>query len=243
MTEAATSRDATRARIIDVAARLLHEDGAAAVTTRAVAEGAGVQAPTIYRLFGDKDGLLDAVAEHVLDAFVSSKARVVEAATADGVDALADLRAGWQTQIEFGLANPDLFRILSGPGHLGRSSAVEAGRRVLEARVRRVAQTGRLRVSEERAVQLVHAAGTGAVQTMLAMPPGQRDVGLADDLYEAVVRQILTDAPDRPDGDSLATAVAMRALTARLDMLSGPERDLLSEWLGRVVAVLSERDG
>jgi AcrR family transcriptional regulator len=36
--------------------------GRRAVTTRAVAAGAGVQAPTIYRLFGDKDGLLDALA-------------------------------------------------------------------------------------------------------------------------------------------------------------------------------------
>ena len=53
---------------MEVAARLLREQGAAAVTTRAVAMAAGVQAPTIYRLFGDKDGLLDAVAEYVLAA-------------------------------------------------------------------------------------------------------------------------------------------------------------------------------
>ena len=61
MAEPTDARGATRARIVDVAARLLQTDGPAAVTTRAVAEGAGVQAPTIYRLFGDKEGLLDAV--------------------------------------------------------------------------------------------------------------------------------------------------------------------------------------
>src|ERR1700677_3669653 len=51
----------TRENLVEVAARLLREQGAAAVTTRAVALAAGVQAPAIYRLFGDKDGLLDAV--------------------------------------------------------------------------------------------------------------------------------------------------------------------------------------
>ncbi|MGF2047081.1 helix-turn-helix domain-containing protein, partial [Enterococcus gallinarum] len=58
------SRDDVRERIIAAAADLLQDGGTAAVTTRAVAERASTQAPTIYRLFGDKDGLLDAVAEH-----------------------------------------------------------------------------------------------------------------------------------------------------------------------------------
>jgi hypothetical protein len=38
-----------RARIIDAAARLLQEQGPAAVTTHGVAQAAGVQAPAIYR--------------------------------------------------------------------------------------------------------------------------------------------------------------------------------------------------
>ncbi|WP_328341958.1 helix-turn-helix domain-containing protein [Micromonospora sp. NBC_00421] len=43
--------------------RLVTWGGARAVTTRGVAERARVRAPTIYRLFGDKDGLVEAVAE------------------------------------------------------------------------------------------------------------------------------------------------------------------------------------
>jgi AcrR family transcriptional regulator len=70
------------------------------------AEQAGVQPPAIPRLFGDKDGLLEAVAEHVMAAFASSKAAIVEAASADNVVPLDDLRAGWQSQIAFGVANP-----------------------------------------------------------------------------------------------------------------------------------------
>jgi len=224
-----------RSRIIEVAACLLQEQGAAAVTTRGVARGAGVQAPTIYRLFGDKDGLLEAVAEYVMATFVSAKAAIVEAASAGGVDPLVDLHDGWQTQIEFGVANPDLFRLLSDPSRVAQSPAAQSGRRVLESRVHRVAEAGRLRVSEQRAVGLIHAAGVGAIQAILATPPEQRDPGLAEDLYDAVLRQIVTDAPEPAGGRTVATAVALRAVTSRLHMLSESEQRLLKEWLDRVI--------
>jgi AcrR family transcriptional regulator len=236
MTETARSRADTRSRIVDVSARLLQEQGPAALTTRGVAEAAGVQAPTIYRLFGDKDGLLDAVAEHVLATYVSSKAAVVAAASADNVDPLDDLRAGWQTQIEFGVANPTIFGLLSDP-HRGTSSpAAQSGKRVLESRVHRVALAGRLRVGEQRAVDLIHAAGTGTVLAILSTPAEERDPGLAEAMYDAVLRQILTDAPDPAGGERVANAVALRAMASRLGMLSEAEQQLLTEWLDRVIA-------
>src|ERR1700710_1853188 len=132
MTDATLTRADTRSKIVDVAARLLHEHGPSAVTTRGVAEAAGVQAPTIYRLFGDKDGLLEAVAEHVMASFVSAKAETVEAARAADVDPLDDLREGWQAQIEFAVANPTLFRLLSDPSRVLHSPAARSGRQVLE---------------------------------------------------------------------------------------------------------------
>jgi AcrR family transcriptional regulator len=221
---------------VDVAARLLREEGPAAVTTRGVAEGAGVQAPVIYRLFGDKDGLLEAVAEYVMAAFVSAKAQDVEAASAANIDPLDDLRAGWETQIDFGVANPALFRLLSDPDRVLRSPAAQSGRRVLESRVHRVAVTGRLRVSERRAVGLIQAAGIGVIQTLLSTPPDQRDPGLAESMFQAVLRQILTDVPERPDGGPMATAVAFRAIAPRLDTLSEAERRLLAEWLDRALS-------
>lgn len=234
-----TSHRDTWLTIIDVAARLLREQGVAAVTTRGVAEGAGVQAPTIYRLFGDKDGLLEAVAEHVMAEHVSAKGATVEAASAADVDPLEDLRAGWETQIDFSVANPTLFRLLSDPDRALLSPAAQAGKRVLESRVHRVARTGRLRVSERRAVDLIQAAGIGAVHTLLATPPEHRDHGLADAIYEAVLGQILTESPVHADDGSMATVVACRALAPQLDMLSVPERRLLTEWLDRVVDYLS----
>lgn len=233
-----SSRSDTRSKIVDVAARLLREQGPAAVTTRGVAEGAGVQAPTIYRLFGDKDGLLDAVAEHVMATYVSAKAAIVAMASAENVAPLDDLRAGWEMQIDFGVANPTLFGLLSDPGREMRSPAAQSGKHVLESRVHRIAVTGRLRVSEQRAIDLIHAGGTGTVLTILSTPPEQRDPGLAEDMYEAVLRQILTDAPERAKNGSMATAVALRAIAPRLDMLSQAERQLLAEWLDRAIDAL-----
>ena len=236
MDDASDSRPGSRARIIDAAAQLLKEHGPAAVTTRAVAVGAGVQPPAIYRLFGDKDGLLEAVAEHVMTSYVEAKAGVVDAAAADGVDPLDDLRAGWQTQLEFGLANPDIFRLLSDPSRVLTSPSAAAGRRVLEKRIRRVAESGRLRVSEQRALGLVQAGGIGTIQTLLATPPEQRDPGLGEAMYEAVLAQILTDAPARDADDTVAATVAFRAITPSLTALSDSERRLMTEWLDRSLA-------
>lgn len=217
-----------RERIVEVAAQLLRERGASAVTTRAVAQAAGMQAPTIYRFFEDKDALLDAVAEHVLATYVAGKALVE-----DGADPVADLCAAWEAHIAFGLANPALFGLLTDPERGARSSAAAAGLEVLRARVHRVAAAGRLRVGERRAVELIHAAGTGAVLTLLAMPPHEREPDLADAMYDAVLRSILTDAPALPADGTTAVGVAFRAVAPTLPGLTDAERALLAEWLDR----------
>lgn len=239
MRDATASRSDTRARIVDVAARLLREQGPAAVTTRGVAEEAGVQAPAIYRLFGDKDGLLEAVAEHVVATYVSAKAATVEAAAADDVDPLDDLHAGWKAQMDFGVANPTLFRLLSDPDRVVHSRAAQAGRHVLESRVHRVALTGRLRVSEQRCADLIQAAGVGTIQMLLSAPPEHRDPALADAMYEAVIAHILTNEPDRSDNGLAATTVAFRAVLPHLEMLTKAEQQLMAEWLDRAIDALS----
>src|ERR1700712_4800972 len=238
MTEVIKNRADTRSRIVDAAARLLQKDGPTAVTTRGVADAAGVQAPAIYRLFGDKDGLLEAVAEHVMSTYVAAKAAIVAAASAAEMDPLQDLWAGWNTQMDFGLANPVLFRLLSDPERVSHSPAARSGKRVLEARVHRIAVTGRLRVSEERAVDLIQAAGIGTISTLLFTPPGQRDPGLADNMFQAVLDQMLTSAAERAEDGPKPIAVAFRAIAPGLSMLSEAERQLLAEWLDRAIAGL-----
>src|SRR6476661_7917060 len=123
-------RDDVRSSIVGAAARLLRDEGAQAVTTRAVALAAGVQAPTIYRLFGDKDGLIDAVAEDVMATYVADKAEAAATTGADS-DPVADLRAGWQLHVHFGVTNAELYALLNTPGRGSRSPATAAGIDVL----------------------------------------------------------------------------------------------------------------
>jgi hypothetical protein len=104
---------------------------------------------------------------------------------------------------------------------------------VLRNRVRCLAATGRLRVTERRAVDLFHAASTGTVFTLLCMAPQDRDPGLADAMYDTVMQTILTNAPALPDESTTAAAVTFRTLVPGLATLSDAERALLSEWLDR----------
>ncbi len=224
-----------RARITEAAARLLAEGGRAAVTTRAVARAAGTAAPTIFRLFGDKDGLMDAVAEHVLATYVASTSG--QAALEDG-EPLEDLRVAWRMHVEFGLANPDLFTLLTIPGRAERSSATTAGAGVLEARVQRVAAAGLLGVSEPRAVAMIHAAGTGAVLALLHQPLAGRDSFLAEAMLDAVLGAVLAAVPAPHASDLTPLAAAMRTAVPELPALSKAEAGLLSEWLTRSINAL-----
>src|ERR1041384_4373067 len=109
--------DDVRTRILEAAAQLIREGGPEAATTRAVASAAGIQAPTIYRLFGDKRGLLDAVAEHSMALYVASKSR-----HAPHPDPVQDLRDGWDMHVAFGLSHPGLFALMSGDPPAGVAS-------------------------------------------------------------------------------------------------------------------------
>jgi AcrR family transcriptional regulator len=219
------TRDSARTHLVEVAARLLAEGGPAAVTTRSVAAAAGVQAPTIYRLFGDKLGLLDAVVDHGYRTYVGQK-RI----DPDG-DPVTGLRAGWDLHVGFGLANPALFRLMHAalPADDSHDPA-EAGADVLRERVRRVAAAGRLRVTEQRAVLMIRAAGTGTVLTLIDTPG---DDGLAEAAWDAVAAAILTDSPTPVAGPAPA-AVALRAALPDLTAFSPAERHLLGEWLDRI---------
>ncbi len=220
--------DDTRTRILAAAAELLAEGGREAVSTRAVGAAAGVQAPTIYRLFGDKRGLLDALATYGLTAYLNRK---IDQEPSD--DPVEDLRAGWDLHLEFGLANPALYALMYGePG--APSPAAVAAAEILAAHIGRIARTGRLRVSEERAAQLVHAAGSGTTLSLIAMPEEARDLGLSDLAREAVIAAITTDAPATTSTGPVGAATALRAALPETTALTEGEQILLREWLDRI---------
>lgn len=219
-----------RDRILSAATALIASGGRDAATTRAVAAAAQVQAPTIYRLFGDKRGLLAAVAQAGLVAYMAGKA-----AQAPQLDPVADLRDGWDAHVAFGLANPGLFAILNGEAQAqGPSPAVAAGLDVLRGRIRRIALAGRLRVTEERALALLRSAYAGTVLTLLGQPGNMRDAGLAEAAREAVVAAITSDAGRLADAGLAAAAVSLRASLDRAPALTDGERHLLGELLDRI---------
>ena len=228
--DSGSSRDRTRAQLVEVAAELLATQGPDAVTTRSVALAAGVQAPTIYRLFGDKNGLLDAVVQHGFASYLARKPPV----GADG-DPVESLRAGWELHVGFGLANPELFRLMYTALRTPDGRAIAAaGTGVLQARVHRVAEAGRLRVTERRAVDLISAAGTGVVFTLIDQAEDERDGALADTAWESVCAIILTDASTAAITGPAAAAVTLRAALAELTALTAAERALLGDWLDRI---------
>jgi AcrR family transcriptional regulator len=227
-----SARDRTRAQLVEVAAQLLATQGADAVTTRSVALAAGVQAPAIYRLFGDKNGLLDAVAEHGFASYMARKPPVDAEA-----DPVASLHAGWELHVGFGLANPQLFRLMhTGPRTPGGRAAAAAGLEILRARVHRVAAAGRLRVTERRAVELISAAGTGVVFTLIDQGGDERDEALADTAWESVRAAILVDQDTDAVPSPAAAAVTLRAALPGLTALTPAERTLLGDWLDRIAA-------
>ena len=217
-----------RTRIVQAAATLLAGGGRDAVTTRAVSTAAGVQAPTIYRHFGDMRGLLDAVAEHGFSAYLGEKSVRVA-----GPEPVEDLRTGWEAHIGFGLAHPGLYALMYGDPRPGvETPAATAARGILHEHVRRIAAAGRLRVSEELAAHMIHAAGSGTVFALLAM--AEPDPQLSHATREAVLAAILTDVPATPAPGPAAAANALRAVLGQASALSAGERQLLGEWLTRL---------
>ena len=230
--EAPDVQEALRSRILAAAADLLNREGRDALTTRAVAAAAGVQAPTLYRLFGDKRGLLDAVAQHGFTAYLRDKERA--APRADPADGLRD---GWDLQVAFGLAHPAIYALMAGdPQPEGPSPAEAAGREHLRRKLRALALAGRLRVGEERAALLLHAGCRGLVLTLLSLPEAERDPELSVLAREGVLASFVTDVAPPALPDPAGAAIQLRAYLPDTDRLSPGERALLGELLDRLAA-------
>jgi hypothetical protein len=105
---------------------------------------------------------------------------------------------------------------------------------VLTKHIRRIAEAGRLRVPEDRAATLVHAAGCGTTLTLIATPEDRRAPELSPTAREAIIAAITTDAPAAAAPGPAAAAVTLRAVLPQTDALTAPERGLMQEWLDRI---------
>jgi AcrR family transcriptional regulator len=221
--------------VLKVALALLTKQGRNAVTTRSVAEAAEVQPPVLYRLFGDKDGLLDAVTEYGFLRYLAKKP-----SPALGGDPVEGLRAGWDLHVEFGLGNPELYLLMYADPRPGADSpAAQKAFALLDQHMQRVAAAGRLRVSVARACALYHAAALGIVMHLLSQAPEQRDLGLSAIARDQALSGI-TDAPPAISNSTLsAVANQLHASLGKLsetsNVLSDAERSLLLEWVQRLL--------
>jgi AcrR family transcriptional regulator len=226
----------TKDRVLRAAADLLADGGRDAVSTRAVSAAAGVQAPTLYRLFGDKDGLLDAVAAHGFAEYLARKEALPE--TADPVE---DLRHGWDLHVDFGLSRPQFYVLMFGDTSGRTTEASRAAAARLDHMVTRVAEAGRLRMGVERVKQLTHATCVGITLSLIASP--EPDLEVSAIAREATLRTFVVDMPAPEQiADIASRAVALRAALPPADdpSLSRAERALLTEWLDRLANARTE---
>ncbi|GIG26335.1 TetR/AcrR family transcriptional regulator [Cellulomonas denverensis] len=215
----------TRTAVLDHAARLLAASPTGEISTRAVCEAAGITQPVLYRQFGDKDGLLAAVVDHVWEQYLATKRAAPR--SADPVD---DLRAGWANHVAFARAHPHAYRLLFGTSLGTRPGAMAEAMGLLRGILDRIAAEGRLRLDPDRATTLVMAANSGLCLAMIlrpdATPPGS-DTALCDLIVGGLV-------DDATPADPVATA----ATTLRAHLPADPrfrvaEAALLDDWLTR----------
>lgn len=229
-----------RERILGAAFALLTTGGRDAVTTRAVAEAAGVQPPVLYRLFRDKRGLLDAVTEYGFALYLSEKRQPHPAE-----DPIQFLRDGWARHIQFGLAHPELYLLMyADPQPADTVRSVPHGRPGLTAHMQMIAAAGRLRLPVGLAADLFHGAACGVVMTLLAAAESERNMALSQVACEAALSSILTDCPISLDSTAAAAANMLRAQLLQVDaqrlptsrLFTEAEISLMLEWLARLAS-------
>ncbi|MCO5993361.1 TetR/AcrR family transcriptional regulator [Actinoallomurus rhizosphaericola] len=224
----------TRRQIIEVAAEILEREGAHAVSTRSVAAAAGIRAASLYQYFGDKDGLLAALAIHGFDLYLAEKH-----ALARTDDPVADMRRGWDTHVDFGLRHPALYLLMYGTDRPGRRPpAADEANAFLLRFLDRAADAGRLRVPPVLSARLCLAAVTGVTLSLIGTPAEDRDPELSPRARDILIDSLITD-PAPAAGSGLASrALALDAAIAAAGEDGFPlrpaETALLRDWLDRL---------
>ena len=225
----------TRQHILDVTADLLRDIDVESVSVRDVCQAAGITAPTLYHHFGDKRGLLDAVAAEGFARYLAEKH-----SRGPSEDPLDDLTAGWDGHVRFGLTHPAFYVLMYGGTRSHEHPSAREGLRVLHGMLVRLAERGRLLVTPEEAVPTIHSACVGTTLTLVADPDAPAHADLSRRVRDAVFAAVVK--PERSTGRGTeALPDAARALLATLSAhrdppLSQGERLLLTELLTRLAS-------
>lgn len=221
----------TRREILEVAAGILERDGAQAVSTRSVAAAAGIRAASLYQLFGDKDGLLAALAIHAFEIYLAEKH-----AMAHTDDPVGDMRRGWDTHVDFGLRHPAFYLLMYGTDRPGRRPpAADEASDLLLRFLDRAAAAGRLRVPSALAAQLCLAAVTGVTLSLIGVPAEARDPEISARMRDTLIDSLTTEPPPAAEPGLASRALAFDAALTAADGATLPLRAteiaLLRDWL------------
>jgi AcrR family transcriptional regulator len=218
--------------MLEAAEELLNASPDRDIATRAVCEAVGVGAPVLYRLFGDKNGLLSALVDYGFDHYLATKR-----AARPSDDPVVDLRNGWDTHVEFARSHPAVYRLMFSPSFATVPSAAQEAMRLLREVLDRCAAAGRLRVETGVAAQMIMSANIGVALNLVTQPENYPDPELSRRVRDAVHAAVLV--PDGPavhaGGDEASLVVAALQLAAivrdRGSELGEPETALLLHWL------------
>ena len=176
----------TAERIVLIASRWMDENPGQSLTTRKVCELAGVTAPTLYHHFGDKQGLIQAVAERKMLAFFSGKRQQPETD-----DPRADLLRGWDQWLDFARQNQALIAALQQSPEI--SARLRAGAEAIaEARLKRLQSVQALRTPPKQAAQVMVAASNVVVQ-MIQQGMPEAHVRAINEQLQITVMKALTE--------------------------------------------------
>ena len=222
----------TRAEMLKAAEAQLQESPERDISTRAVCEAVGVGAPVLYRLFGDKNGLLAAVVDRAFERYLTSK----RAQTLSD-DPVEDLYAAWDLHIAFALKNQAVYRIAYAPSLDKVPAGVEEARQLLVRRLVRCAEIGMLNTTPDEAAQVMMTACTGVAISLISQPATFKCPVLSERVRDAVLAGLLVDTAhsDRHVDTLNAVALQMAALIrANPTPLTDPESALMLQWLDTI---------
>ena len=224
-------QDLNRNRILDVAESLLRRVGRDAITIREVADEAAVQLPTIYRLFTDKAGLLDAVAERGFSRYMA-----IEPDQRESLEPIEQLRHGWDIHVRFGMENPELYALMYAESHSRKvTPAAQIALNGLTSLIGRLAASGSLRVSQEEATLAVFSSASGTVLSLYFLSGALHNPSYLVNIRESMISSITTQSKDQDDGLIANAATTLSGNLDHLKALSLPEKNLLQEWLTRIL--------
>jgi AcrR family transcriptional regulator len=184
-------KEILRRQILDAAREVFVKEGYESVSMRKIAERIEYSPTTIYLYFRDKADLLNRLSEEVFAPLLQETERIM----AESGDPVERLRRGLRTYVDFGLRNPNDYRVAlltaqHGPVERERPTAWKVYS-WLRSTVEECVRSGRFRSVDV----------STAAQTLLAAVHGVTSLLIIQDQFPWVEREQLIDTV-------IATAVA-----------------------------------